>query len=86
MRGAQLVEPFYYSSFRKKRLAFICPKKFFYENFEKGIDNTAYYAILKVQKENNLQKMLTGNINLRGKLYEIQVAAKAGHGIIKNLE
>ena len=30
---------------------------------------------MKVQKENNLHKMLGTNINLRGKLYEIQVAA-----------
>ena len=39
--------------------------------FKKSIDNPKNRAIMKVQKENNLQKMLGTNINLRGKLYEI---------------
>ena len=37
-------------------------------------------AIIKVEKENNLQKMLGTNINKEVSYYEIQVAAKAGQG------
>ena len=38
------------------------------KNFKKGIDRMLKYDILEVQKENNLQKMLASNINLRSKL------------------
>lgn len=48
--------------------------------FKKGIDIKKLCAILKVQKENNLQKMLASNINKGVSYYEIQVAAKAGQG------
>ena len=39
---------------------------------------------MRLQKENNLQKMLGTNINLRGKLYERNLAAKAGQGLIRS--
>jgi len=55
-------------------------KKFSQKIFKKGIDKRVKNVILKVQKENNLQKMLGTNINTRSKLYEIQVAPKGGHG------
>lgn len=50
--------------------------------FEKGIDFKEFYAILKVQKENNLQKMLARDINTGVSYYEGQVAARAGQGSI----
>ena len=43
-------------------------ENFLRENFKKGIDRLLKCDILKVQKENNLQKMLASNINLRSKL------------------
>lgn len=49
---------------------FPCVKKFSQKIFKKGIDNTRKRAILKVQKENNLQKMLASNINKGVSYYE----------------
>ncbi len=43
-------------------------KKIFKNFFCKGIDKRKIYAIIKVQKENNLQKMLDVNINKGSKL------------------
>ena len=39
--------------------------------------------ILKIQKENNLQKMLSANINTGVSYYDLQVAPKGGQGILK---
>ena len=52
--------------------------------FVKGIDKRDFYAILKVQKENNLQEMLARNINTGVSYYEVQVAARAGQGSFIN--
>ena len=53
-------------------------------NLKKGIDKWFLYAILKVQKENNLQKMLARDINTGVSYYEIQVAARAGQGSVNS--
>lgn len=39
--------------------------------------------ILKIQKENNLQKVLASNTNTGVSYYDLQVAPKGGQGILK---
>ncbi len=54
-------------------------KKIFKLFFKSGVDKTESYAIIEVQKENNLQIVLGTNTN-KEVSYERYVAAKAGQG------
>lgn len=56
------------------------------KNFKKPIDIMLNCVILKVQKENNLQKVLASNTNTGVSYYDLQVAPKGGQGqSIKNV-
>ena len=60
-------------------------EKFSQKNFKKAIDRMLNCDILKVQKENNLQKVLASNTNTGVSYYEREVAPKGGQGLFKNL-
>lgn len=60
-------------------------EKFSQKKFKKPIDNLLICDILKVQKENNLQKMLSANINPGVSYYEREVAPKGGQGFSEKL-
>ena len=58
-------------------------EKFSQKNFKKPIDRMWICDILKVQKENNLQKVLASNTTPGVSYYEREVAPKGGQGLFK---